>query len=279
LDNSVPTNITITTSSDCNNSQSFINHKIPFDQDELVNIEENSESISCIQLPVTPFRSEALRITAPVTSCLMKNAHTTQSSSIITFPQLQSIRFVQTNFQTTIEHSSSENVPNTAPLCTQIQNSTHETQNNLNNSVQNTALCRNQKNIHQEFETETGYQDQIQNNVSQTAIQHQNMQTQSTIVLQQQTLMPLPSRQIITTLQPNQSHYPMIMNVQSKSNRSTGLHNPNRSVRNGNRDQNNGRSRNVTKEPPGAVNLERSYQICQAVSFILLSSFCIKNNL
>ncbi|XP_011505775.1 PREDICTED: putative Polycomb group protein ASXL3 [Ceratosolen solmsi marchali] len=266
LDNTVPTNITITTSNDCNNSQSFINQKIPLHQDELVNIEENSESISCIQLPVTPFRSEALRITAPVTSCLMKNAHTTQSSSIITFPQLQSIRFVQTNFQTTIEHSSSENIPNTASLCTQIQTSTHEPQNNLSNAVQSTALCKNQKDIHHEFDVENEYQDQLQNALSQTAIQHQNMQTQSTIVLQQQTLLPLPSRQIITTLQPNQqSHYPMIMNVQSKGNRNTGMQNTHRSVRSGNRDQNNGRSRNVTKEPPGAVNLERSYQICQAV--------------
>ena len=274
LDNNVSTNVNCATLNDCNESQLFINQKITRYQDQSnSNIRNNPENINCIQLSTPSFSSETLRITAPSTSCLMKNVHTAQNSSIITFPPLQSIRFVQANFQTTIEHSSTNPVSDSVPLCTQIQNSAGISQHshiNLPNSVHTSILNKNQTDQVHKLEIDNEIQDQTQSIVSGSSI-HEDMQTQSTIVLQQQTLLPLSPRQIITTLQPHSHHYPMIMNLPSKTNRSSTVQSINRSSRNANREQSNSRLRSVTKEPPGAVNLERSYQICQAVSIFLIT--------
>ncbi|KAJ8687356.1 hypothetical protein QAD02_023150 [Eretmocerus hayati] len=269
LDNTEPSNVTITALHECDESQSLTDEKIAGEQEHLMNeMEDDPESINCIQIPVTHLNSEALNIQAPVTSCLMKNVHTTSSSSIITFPQLQSIRLVQTNFQTTIEHSSSNSIANTSSLCAQIQSSTsitQQSQNSLNNTVQSTNFPVHQKDIiGQEMNSDNQFQNQTIKAIPGNPMQQQNMQTQSTLVLQQQTLLPLSPQQVITTVQPqNQTSFP-VMNVPPKISRNSGSQGVHRS-RSGNREQNGGRSRNVTKEPPGAVNLERSYQICQAV--------------
>lgn len=261
LDSSIPTNTTVTCINDCNSLELHSNKKVLQIEDK-ASSKEPFDNVTRIQIPVTSFTPDSLRLSAPVTSCLMKNVHTSQSSSILTFPQLQSIRFVQTNFQTTIEQSSSES---------QIHNSTGITQqleNKINNYPQGSLLCRNQRDL---FSVEEGTESEspVRNQKSGSAFQQQNMLTQSTVVLQQQTLLPLQSHQFITALHPQQPHYPMMMNI-SKTNRSTGINNNHRSPKNVNKDHGNGRPRNITKEPPGAVNLERSYQICQAVSILIL---------
>ncbi|XP_031784006.1 kinesin-related protein 4 isoform X2 [Nasonia vitripennis] len=258
LDNSILTNTTVTCINDCNSLELHSNKKV-VQKEEKSSSKETFDNVTRVQIPVTSFTPDALRLSSPVTSRLMKNVHTSQSSSILTFPQLQSIRFVQTNFQTTIEQSSSES---------QIHDSTgisQQLENKINNFSQGSLLCCNQRDL---FSVEESIESELpvrnQKSVSGSTFQQQNMLTQSTVVLQQQTLLPLQPRQIITALHPQQPHYPMMMNI-SKTNRSAGINNIHRTSKNGNKDHSNGRPRNITKEPPGAVNLERSYQICQAV--------------
>ncbi|XP_046735825.1 polycomb protein Asx isoform X2 [Diprion similis] len=86
---------------------------------------------------------------------------------------------------------------------------------------------------------------------------------QSTIVVQQQTPIVAQPRQIVTATV--QQQYPTnVVTAPSRLARSTSQGGQ-RGSRSGNKEQGGGRSRSSTKEPPGAVNLERSYQICQAV--------------
>lgn len=230
--------------------------------------EENFENSSCFTVPATNLNSEPIQITTPVTSCLMKNMQSTQSSSIITIPQLQAIRFVQTNFQTTVERSAPDTTSKDSSVCTYIQSTSNTTQNQScisSNLIQN-KVCGNQEDIYNELNEDNESQNQTQNIISESLIQ-QNMQTQSTVLFQQQALLTTPlSRQLIAPIKSQQqSYYPLVMNVASKTNRCMGTQSNNRSSRISNREQNSSRSRNVPKEPLGAVNLERSYQICQAV--------------
>lgn len=103
--------------------------------------------------------------------------------------------------------------------------------------------------------------------------QPQNL-TQGAIMIQHQgTAISPQTRQIVTAMQaqPQQSQQTAIIQQQfptvamtARSARSSGQSGQ-RSLRSGSKEQSGGRSRINTKEPPGAVNLERSYQICQAV--------------
>ncbi|XP_014204324.1 uncharacterized protein LOC106636445 [Copidosoma floridanum] len=65
--------VTITNISDSTDSENFTSLNIS-QHDSLPTASEDSSSFSCIQLPVTSFTSDTLRI-APVTSCLMKNGY------------------------------------------------------------------------------------------------------------------------------------------------------------------------------------------------------------
>ncbi|XP_058810478.1 kinesin-related protein 4 isoform X2 [Phymastichus coffea] len=247
IDNSVLTNSPVSFKSKLHEGQIITGQKysrvIAMNED----MENRVDSSNYIQLPFS--QSDGLRISTPVPSCMMKNFHNTHNSSILSFPQIQSIRFVQTNFQTTLEHNSSESINNIPTTCSQLQSSLEE----------GNSSCSN------EPRDENSVLKHLQNIPSKNAIHAQNSLTHNTVVFQQQSLHPLSSRQLITTLQQHhQSHVPLVMNVSSRNNR-TGIHSNHRFSRTGNREQVNSRSRNMTKEPPGAVNLERSYQICQAV--------------
>lgn len=258
-------NVAVTTSDNQEESGLLINKKSDDN-------EENFETSNCFTIPTSNLPSESIQIASPATSCLMKNMHSAQSSSIITIPQLQAIRFVQTNFQTTVERSAPDTTSKDSSVCTYIQSTSNTTQNqsNLSSNVIQNKVCGNQEDIYNELNEENESQNQTHSIISESLIQ-QNMQTQSTVLFQQQTLLPLSSRQLITPIKSQQqSFYPMVMNVASKTNRCMGTQNNYRSSRISNRDPNSSRSRNVPKEPLGAVNLERSYQICQAVSIITI---------
>ncbi|KOC60866.1 Polycomb protein Asx [Habropoda laboriosa] len=261
LDGSVAANITVTTPDDCNETPTSTDSTNPPQQ--FINADSNVESVNCIQLPVvqgTPFQSEGLAIGTPGTSCIMKNFQS-QSSPIITFPQLQSIRFVQTSFHS--DQNTASTLNNTSPITAQIQNQQNTTsQVNIMRTqeevVQINAQNNNTRNIRNNVT-----QNQVPNTVTAAiGVQPQN-RAQNTIVIQHQASAPTQPRQVVATIQ--QQQYPgATVAVSSRSSRSNNQGSQ-RGSRNSNKEQGGGRSRSTTKEPPGAVNLERSYQICQAV--------------
>jgi len=195
-----------------------------------------------------------------------------QSPPIIAFPQLQSIRFVQTSFNPEQETSSLSNA-STISAQLQPQQSTPaqismmrpqdtitqiNTQNNTCNNVNQNVIAT---------------QGQMQNALSATmGIQSQN-RMQNAIVIQHQTTTSAQPRQITAAVhqqqqqsqQQQQQQYGPSVTVSSRPSRVSNQGSQ-RGSRNNNKEQGSGRSRSSTKEPPGAVNLERSYQICQAVN-------------
>ncbi|XP_043273151.1 polycomb protein Asx isoform X2 [Venturia canescens] len=267
-------------------------------QTHFVTNETNPESISCIQLPVvqgvSSFQPAETTMTinatsAPVAVSLMK---TVQSNSppIIAFPSLQSIRFVQTRFhhgqqqntgqanlsgtnaltpQITSQHNPTAhqvnivrpnddiaqlaNVPNSQQQQQQQPQQQHQQQQHQNNNV----VARNN------LTNNITVRNSVQANVVQATVGLPNQIHQpSAIVVQHQTPMVTgPSRQIVASMQPQQYSTNV---VPTRNSRGTGQGSY-RASRNSNKEQGGGRSRSSTKEPPGAVNLERSYQICQAV--------------
>ncbi|KAK0080434.1 hypothetical protein PV326_008176 [Microctonus aethiopoides] len=290
LDGSVAANITVTTQDECNDTstttdsttstspQIQVQQQQPQQQQQqqtqFVN-EPTAESVNCISLPVvpgTPFQSDAMTISAPATSCLLKNIQTSPSPPIIAFPPLQSIRFVPTRFHTSQNTTQTAALSATSALPTRIPTQQHNqatphqvniartsedivqlatAQNNLprTNATTNNIGIRN---------SQSQTQQHVQAAVGVTAQTH----SQNTIVVQHQTPIPVAqSRQIVTSMQTQQFSS---TNVNARSARSTGQGSY-RGSRNSNKEQGGGRSRSSTKEPPGAVNLERSYQICQAV--------------
>ncbi|XP_060826417.1 putative Polycomb group protein ASXL3 isoform X2 [Bombus pascuorum] len=261
LDGSVAANITVTTQDECNETPTSTDSANPPQQ--FINADSNVESVNCIQLPVvqgTPFQSENLAIGTPGTSCIMKNFQS-QSSPIIAFPQLQSIRFVQTSFHS--DQNTASTLNSTSPITAQIQNQQNTTsQVNIMRTqeevVQLNTQSSNTRNIRN-----TVTQNQVPNTVTAAiGVQPQN-RAQNTIVIQQQASAPTQPRQVVATIQ--QQQYPgTAVAVSSRSSRSNNQGSQ-RGSRNSNKEQGGGRSRSTTKEPPGAVNLERSYQICQAV--------------
>lgn len=260
LDGSVAANITVTTQDECNETPTSTDSTNPSQQ--FINADSNVESVNCIQLPVvqgTPFQSEGLAIGTPGTSCIMKNFQS-QSSPIIAFPQLQSIRFVQTNFHSDQNTASSLN--STSPINAQIQNQQNTTsQVNIMRTQEEVVQLNTQNNNTRNIRNNM-IQNQVPNTVTAAiSVQPQN-RAQNTIVIQHQASAPTQPRQVVATIQ--QQQYPGgTVAVSSRSSRSNNQGNQ-RGSRNNNKEQ-GGRSRSTTKEPPGAVNLERSYQICQAV--------------
>lgn len=261
LDGSVAANITVTTQDECNDAPTSTDSTNPPQQ--FINADSNVESMNCIQLPVvqgTPFQSEGLAIGTPGTSCIMKNFQS-QSSPIIAFPQLQSIRFVQTSFHS--DQNTTPTLNSTSPITAQIQN-----QQNTNSQVN---IMRTQEEIVQ-LNAQTNNTRNIRNNVTQNQVSNTvtaaigvqpQSRAQNTIVIQHQTSASTQPRQVVATIQ--QQQYPgATVAVSSRSSRSSNQGSQ-RGSRSNNKEQGGGRSRSSTKEPPGAVNLERSYQICQAV--------------
>ncbi|XP_025988227.1 putative Polycomb group protein ASXL3 isoform X2 [Solenopsis invicta] len=281
LDGSVAANITVTTQDECSETSTTTDSTTSSQQ--FINADTNVESVNCIQLPVvqgTTFQSDGLAISTPGSSCVMKSLQS-QSPPIIAFPQLQSIRFVQASFNPEQETTSSlannsstisaqlqPQQSNTAQVnmiraqdtITQINTQNNSTHNNVN---QNTIVT----------------QSQVQNTLSTTmGVQSQN-RAQNAIVIQHQATTSVQPRQIAATVHQQQQQQQQQTQQQQQqqqqyagpsvtvSSRSSRVSNQGsqRGSRNSNKDQGGGRSRSSTKEPPGAVNLERSYQICQAV--------------
>lgn len=247
------------------------------------------ESVNCIQLPVvqgTTFQSD-LAINTPSSSCVMKNLQS-QSPPIITFPQLQSIRFVQTGFNPEQETSP---LASNSTISAQLQPQSNTTQVNMIQTQDTiTQINTQNNNVRNNVNQNTiATQSQVQNTLPTTVgVQSQN-RAQNSIAIQHQTATSVQSRQIAavpqhqqqqqqqtqqqtqqqqTQQQQTQQQYPgPSLTVTDRSSRPSRASNQgsHRGSRNNNKEQ-GGRSRSSTKEPPGAVNLERSYQICQAVN-------------
>lgn len=282
LDGSVAANITVTTQDECNETSTTTDSTTPSQQ--FINADTNVESVNCIQLPVvqgTTFQSDGLAISTPGSSCVMKSLQS-QSPPIITFPQLQSIRFVQTSFNP--EQDATSLLTNNSPTISaqlQPQQSTTaqinmiRTQDTITQiNTQNNNTCNN---VNQNAIVTQG---QVQNTLSTTmGIQSQN-RAQNAIVIQHQTAASAQPRQIAAVVhqqqqqQQQQSQQQQTQQQQQYAGSSITI--PSRSSRvsnqgsqrgsRNNKEQGGSRSRSSTKEPPGAVNLERSYQICQAVN-------------
>lgn len=257
LDGSVAANITVTTHDDCSDTSTTTDSSSA----HFVTAESNADSV--IHLPVVqtsgPFQgAETLAISAPVSNCLMKSVQS-PSPPIIAFPQLQSIRFVQTSFAA---QNAVQSVNAPAQLQVQLQNQAQT-------SAQQVNIVRTQNDeqlVHLSAPTVQNNvaAAQVQNSLQAVAVQQQS-RPQNAIVVQQHP----NARQIVATAQQAQQQFPTTVTVPARAPRSSG-NGGQRNSRGGNKEQNGGRSRSSTKEPPGAVNLERSYQICQAVSFYFI---------
>ncbi|XP_076223970.1 transcriptional regulator additional sex combs isoform X1 [Nomia melanderi] len=260
LDGSVAANITVTTQDECNDTPTTTDSTTQSQQ--FINADSNVESVNCIQLPVvqgTPFQSDSLAIGTPGTSCIMKNFQS-QSSPIIAFPQLQSIRFVQTSFHS--DQTAAPALNSTSSITGQLQTQqTTNSQINIMRTQEEVVQLNAQNNATRNVRTNVA-QNPVPN-VVPAAIGVQQNRAQNTIVIQQQASAPAQPRQVVATIQ--QQQYPgTTVAVSSRTSRSNNQGSQ-RGSRNTNKEQGGGRSRTTTKEPPGAVNLERSYQICQAV--------------
>ncbi|XP_015516995.2 polycomb protein Asx isoform X1 [Neodiprion lecontei] len=259
LDGSVAANITVTTQDDCNDSSTSNEiESIPKQNNTKTSI---AEVMNSVQIPVDQSpsyeRADTLTVGTPVTSCLLNNIQS-NSPPIIAFPPLQSIRFVQTNFHTGQTNS------NSVPI--QIQNQSNPSpQLSVVSTQEETIVQISSANVVGQTNVATSNvlpRNQAQSNPICVPSPNQG-RGQSTIVVQQQTPIVAQPRQIVTaTVQ--QQYATSVVTAPSRLARSTSQGGP-RGSRSGNKEQGGGRSRSSTKEPPGAVNLERSYQICQAV--------------
>ncbi|KZC10733.1 Polycomb protein Asx [Dufourea novaeangliae] len=266
LDGSVAANITVTTQDECNETPTTTDTTAQPQQ--FINADSNVEpAVNCIQLPVvqgTPFQSESLAIGAPTASCIMKNFQP-QSSPIIAFPQLQSIRFVQTSFHS--DQTATPVLNSTAPITGQLPNQqqTTNSQVNIMRTQEEVVQLNVQNNVaRNNVRTNVVTQNQVPNVVPAVTIGVQQNRPQNAIVIQQQATAPSAQpRPVVATIQ--QQPFPgATVPVSSRTSRSNNQGGQ-RGSRSNNKEQGGGRSRSTTKEPPGAVNLERSYQICQAV--------------
>lgn len=256
LDGSVAANITVTTQEDCNDSSTLTDlatstSQVPSAQlqqrqqqhhqqqqlpPSLIQQPENDQFISGIPTiePVNckslPFQ-ETILMDTTTTSCLVTNIQS-QSPPIISFSPLPAVRFVP-RFH---------------------QNSCHPTAISTKQPAQ-------QKPIHQDIVQLTNQSTSkvINNTRNNSTAQHVQGVIQSAIIQHPTPIPVTQSRQIITHIQ-----HPQYTSSSVRSARSSGQ-GSSRSSRSGNKDQSSGRSKSSMKEPPGAVNLERSYQICQAV--------------
>lgn len=273
LDGSVAANITVTTQDECSETSTTTDSTNPSQQ--FISTDTNVEPVNCIQLPVVQsaaFQPDGLTINTPGTSCVMKNLQSSQSPPIIAFPQLQSIRFVQTSFNPQEQETTSTLNNSSAISTTQMQPQPSTTaQVNMIRTQDTIAQVNTQNNNNRNnVQNIIATQGQVQNALSTTlGVQSQN-RTQNAIVIQHQAATSAP-RQIAAAVhqqtQPQQQQQQYAGPSVTVSSRPSRVSNQGsqRGSRNSNKEQ-GGRSRSSTKEPPGAVNLERSYQICQAVN-------------
>ncbi|XP_015591845.1 polycomb protein Asx isoform X2 [Cephus cinctus] len=269
LDGSVAANITVTTQDECNDTTtttdtgSATQRPVPADANTV-----KAETVNGIQLAGTqavPFQSDTLSTEPPVTSCLMKSMQS-QSPPIIAFPQLQSIRFVQTSFHAG-QNAAAQPITNSTPVPVQIQTQQNSSQQvNVARGPEEVVQLGAQNVVVRNNTQNNIPRAQVQGNASTVCVQSQVSRAQNPIVVQHQTPIPTHARQVVSTVQqqPQQQQYPATVTASSRSARSAGQGGQ-RGSRSNNKEQSGGRSRSSTKEPPGAVNLERSYQICQAV--------------
>ncbi|XP_012274048.1 putative Polycomb group protein ASXL3 isoform X2 [Orussus abietinus] len=296
LDNSVAANITVTTQDECGENAAAGANAVTTAH-RFVATESSVDTVSCIQLPVVqggPFHPEALTIGTPVTSCLMKTMQSSQSPPMIAFPQLQSIRFVQTSF-----HAGAQGLSTPAaalPMQLQQQQPPPPQQQPQQQpqpqpqpqQPQQVGIVRAQEEVpicpggpvprnatnNGNANTNNGNvgRGPIPGNVTTALGVQAQSRGQSAIVVQHQAPITAQPRQIVATIQqpgpgpgpgPQPPQYPPVA-APPRSSRSTAQGGQ-RGSRAGGKEQGGGRSRSSTKEPPGAVNLERSYQICQAV--------------
>ncbi|XP_011708231.1 PREDICTED: polycomb protein Asx [Wasmannia auropunctata] len=286
LDGSVAANITVTTQDECSETSTTTDSTTSSQQ--FINTDTNVESVNCIQLPVvqgTTFQSDgSLAISTPGNTCVMKSLQS-QSPPIIAFPQLQSIRFVQTSFNPEQE-ATSPLANNSSTISAQLQpQQSNAAQVNMIRAQDTITQINTQNNgvrgnVNQNTIVTQG---QVQNTLPTTmGVQSQN-RAQNAIVIQHPTAASVQPRQIAAAVhqqqqqqQPQQTQQQQQQQTQQQqqyagpsvtvSSRPSRVSNQNtqRGSRNSNKEQGS-RSRSSTKEPPGAVNLERSYQICQAV--------------
>ena len=199
-----------------------------------------------------------------VSSCIMKTVQS-PSSPIIAFPSLQSIRFVQTRFHPG-QQNAAQSLAGQNSIPVQIP-SQHNSQSHQVSIVRPTeeivqiASAQQQSNnvvVRASVPNNINVRNAVQANVGLTSQVHQS----SAIVVQHQTpIVTAPSRQIVASMQSQQYSTTTVPTRTARGN-GQGTY---RGSRSSNKEQGGGRSRSSTKEPPGAVNLERSYQICQAV--------------
>ncbi|XP_048508531.1 polycomb protein Asx isoform X2 [Athalia rosae] len=251
LDGSVAANITVTTQDECNDSTTSTEvESVGLQQSDKGIKTDANKTISCLQVPVDQGNS--------------------YESDTLT---LQSIRFVQTNFHTGQTGAQTTANPTAVSLKIQNQQCNASPQHGIVSSHEECIVQVSSGNI-------VG-----QPNAAGSSLPHSRVQThapvsvcvpsqhqgrgQTPIVLQQQQQRQQASpsigaqpRQIVSATVHQQ--YPSPLTVATRAARSTGQGGQ-RGSRSGNKEQGGGRSRSSTKEPPGAVNLERSYQICQAV--------------
>ena len=266
LDGTVAANITVTTQDECSDTITTTDSGNPM---QFITSDAHTESINCIQLPVVqsaPFQPETLTIGTPVTNCLLKNMQS-QSSPIIAFPQLQSIRFVQTSFHS--GHGATQTLNSVNSLPAQIQTQHNPQQVSIMRPHEEILQIGTQGNVVHNNLQSSVQQSQTQENLqSPIPVQPQN-HTQNAIVIQHQTPIATQARQIVASLQSQHQQQPQqypAVTIASRPSRSTQ---GGQRSRGSNKEQGS-RSRSSTKEPPGAVNLERSYQICQAVNYKFL---------
>lgn len=259
-------NITVTTQDDCNDS-STSNEIDSVAQTQSINNAKVSvsEAINCVQIPVDQgpsYQSDTLTVGTPVT---LMNDIQSKSPSMIAFPQLQSIRFVHSSFHPGQTNSNSvpipiQTKPNPSPqlgvVGTQDEAVVQISSANIvgrSNAASNNVIPRGQ----------------MQSIPVCVPSPNQGRGQNAIVVQQQAPIAPIAQpRQIVTAAV--QPQYPTAVTTSSRTARPT-TQGGQRGSRSGNKEQGGGRSRSSTKEPPGAVNLERSYQICQAVGLFLFT--------
>lgn len=262
LDGSVAANITVTTQDDCNDSSTSNEIDTVAQAQGISNAKPGDrapEAINCVQIPVErgpSYQADTLPVGTPVTTCLLNDIQS-DSPPIIAFPQLQSIRFVQTSF-----HPGQTN-SNSVPIPIQNKQSPSPQLSGVGSQEEAVVQISSSPSIVARSNATSNVLPRGQIQSSPVCVPSLNQSRgQSALVVQQQAPIVPQSRQIVSAAV--QQQYPATVAVPSRSARPASQGGQ-RGSRSSNKEQGGGRSRSSTKEPPGAVNLERSYQICQAV--------------
>uniref|UniRef100_A0ABD2WCY4 DEUBAD domain-containing protein n=1 Tax=Trichogramma kaykai TaxID=54128 RepID=A0ABD2WCY4_9HYME len=236
-----PSNLNTTTLDKISNEQSIFFSK-----------KENSHDCQSDGTEVNSKIMKNVSYNMPVAPCLVENIQSTQNQPLINISHAQSIHFLQNN-----QHSYS--FPHTFSNVLHKSNFTSEEtmtfstdQKNFPNDSVNISECRLvEKNQHimipKRFLTDL------------------NFASMNSMTLSKKSSLPIEKKQIISEVQTKSSQHLLAPSLLDKTSRPKNLIATTGSSRNNIRDFSVVRSRNHNKEPPGVVNFERSYQICQAV--------------